>query len=205
MIFRAFFRLSKIHQAPPSHSWNFSKTCLESPGGVLIRFWEVEGFFFRVKPPIKKRRQVISSNFRRVSGVLVTWRCFIIFLVIFWLSEIHQVTSTPQTLRKLAWNHLTPCFDWSSRKTEGFSLHSPSPTYQFSRKFSLHDFASKAKFIRKIIIKGRVCCVELLHTSQVHSRSASRRAVSHTTNALWKIWSRQKHSWRCQARVYRTY
>ena len=40
--FGFFPGLSKIHQAPASHEyhWNSSETCLKSPDGVLIKFWE---------------------------------------------------------------------------------------------------------------------------------------------------------------------
>ena len=42
VIFRDFFRLCKIHQAPPSYQQplNSSESCLKSPYGVMINFWK---------------------------------------------------------------------------------------------------------------------------------------------------------------------
>ena len=56
---------------------------------------------------------LFQASFRRVSGELVTCSCFMIFQKSVKTLKItkkfvkhHQVTSTPETLRKLAWNHL---------------------------------------------------------------------------------------------------
>ena len=62
-----------------------------------------------------KHRQVISSefpkSFRGARDLVVFYDFCRDFLGFFWgfqkFTEHHQVTGTPKTLRKLAWNHLT--------------------------------------------------------------------------------------------------
>ena len=66
-----------------------------------------------------------TSSFRRVLGVVS------FCLVSFWkFVKHHQVTSTPKTLRKLAWNHLTVFWlNFEKNRRFLFVLHGPSPTY----------------------------------------------------------------------------
>ena len=50
----------------------------------------------------------------------------------------HQVRSTPKTLRKLAWNHLTVLWlNFEKNRSFLFVLNGPSPTYEL--KYRIHE------------------------------------------------------------------
>ena len=82
---------------------------------IMIRGWTEQKMNLRFFTKFNQNTvRWFQENFRRVLGVLATWWC----LVNFWKSRKpwkiikkivrpHQVTSTPETLRKLTWNLLT--------------------------------------------------------------------------------------------------
>ena len=82
----------------------------------IIKAWTVQKrnlwFFSKFNQNIVRWFQ---ASFQRVLGVLVAWWCLVNFLksqkktrkIMKRFVKYHQVTSTPETLLKLAWNHLT--------------------------------------------------------------------------------------------------
>ena len=82
---------------------------------VIIRAWTVEKRSFRFHFKFYHNTvRWFQAGIRRVWGVLVTWWCLMIFKSLNNSEESrkkfvkhHRVTSTPKTLRKLAWSHLT--------------------------------------------------------------------------------------------------
>ena len=92
----------------------FCRSCHFYQGSAIFQKI-LQNWKFRLRAASKLKQNTarwFQVSFRRVLEVLVTWWCFIIFL---WFFEgfldyknkkHHQVTSTPKTLRKIAWNNL---------------------------------------------------------------------------------------------------
>ena len=107
------FEISTLEQRIMTRTWNVQKRNLR----LFSKFNQNTVRWFQV-------------SFRRFLGVLVTWWCFMIFLVIFRVFSAlknHQVISTPKTLRKLAWNHLTVF--WLNFEKNGRFLFARSKHY----------------------------------------------------------------------------
>ena len=87
-----------------------------------------------------------EASFRIVLGMLVTWWCLVNFgklenprKITKKIIKHLQVTSTPKTLRKLAWSHLTVLWlNFERNRRFLFILHGPSPTYMGN--FSFQSF-----------------------------------------------------------------
>ena len=76
---------------------------------------------------------MISSKFPksfRVARGLVVFMIFRGFSDFTKFTKHHQVTSTPKSLRKLSWNHLTVfLLSFKKNRRSLFVLHGPSPIY----------------------------------------------------------------------------
>ena len=92
-----------------------------------------------------KHRQVIPckfpKSFRGAANLVVFYDFFCDF---FGFSDFpkftkhHQVTSTPETLGKPAWNHLTVFWFNFERNRRFFFFYGPSPSYKSHRSYKLY-------------------------------------------------------------------